>query len=54
MLDEPFASQDLTSIEAIKELLMEERSAGRTVIVVAHARRDELTWCDQIIELSAR
>ncbi len=54
MLDEPFASQDLTSIEAIKELLMEERSAGRTVIVVAHSRRDELTWCDQIIELSAR
>jgi ABC-type cobalamin/Fe3+-siderophores transport system ATPase subunit len=54
MLDEPFASQDLTSIEAIKELLMEERSAGRVVVVVAHARREDLAWCDQIIELRAR
>jgi len=54
MLDEPFASQDLVSIEAIKNLLIEERAAGRTVILVAHMRRDDLSWCDQIIELNAR
>lgn len=54
MLDEPFASQDLASIEAIKGLLIEERDAGRTVILVAHMRRDDLSWCDQIIELNAR
>jgi ATPase subunit of ABC transporter with duplicated ATPase domains len=54
MLDEPFASQDLQSIEVIKELLLEERSAGRTIILVAHTKRDELSWCDQIIELNAR
>lgn len=54
MLDEPFASQDLASIEAIKSLLIEERAAGRTVILVAHMRRDDLSWCDQIIELNAR
>jgi iron complex transport system ATP-binding protein len=54
LLDEPFASQDLTSIAAIVELLKEERAAGRTVVLVAHERADELTWCDQIIELNAK
>jgi ABC-type cobalamin/Fe3+-siderophores transport system ATPase subunit len=54
MLDEPFASQDFKSIAAIKELLQEESAAGRTVLLVAHARRDDLSWCDQIIEISAK
>ena len=54
LLDEPFASQDMTSIENIKELLLEESSAGRTVILVAHMRRDDLSWCDQILEVNAR
>ena len=54
MLDEPFASQDLKSIDAIRELLKEECAAGRIVILVAHARREDLLWCDQIIEISAR
>ena len=53
LLDEPFASQDLLSITAITDLLREERAAGRTIVLVAHERADELTWCDQIIELSA-
>jgi ABC-type Mn2+/Zn2+ transport system ATPase subunit len=54
MLDEPFASQDLKSIDAIRELLKEEAAAGRTVLLVAHARREDLSWCDQVIEMSAR
>lgn len=54
LLDEPFASQDLKSIAAITEVLMAERAAGRTIIIVAHARREELSWCDQIIDLEAR
>ena len=54
LLDEPFASQDLKSITAITELLQEERASGRTIILVAHARREELSWCDQVIELNAR
>ena len=54
MLDEPFASQDLKSIAAITELLQEESAAGRTVLLVAHARREDLAWCDQIIEISAK
>ena len=54
MLDEPFASQDLKSIAAIRELLQEESAAGRTVLLVAHARREDLSWCDQVIEISAK
>jgi len=54
LLDEPFASQDLKSISAITELLQEKRASGRTIILVAHARREELSWCDQVIELNAR
>lgn len=54
LLDEPFAAQDLQSSAAVRELLEQERLAGRTVILVAHARREDLTWCDQIIELPTR
>jgi iron complex transport system ATP-binding protein len=54
LLDEPFASQDLKSISAIRELLQEERNAGRTILLVAHARGEDLTWCDQVIELNAK
>ena len=54
MLDEPFASQDLKSISVIKDLLQEESAAGRTVLLVAHARREDLSWCDQIIEIDAK
>jgi iron complex transport system ATP-binding protein len=54
MLDEPFASQDLKSIAAITELLKEEAAAGATVLLVAHMRREDLSWCDQVIELGAR
>lgn len=54
LLDEPFASQDLQSIAAISDLLQAERSAERTIVLVAHARSEDLKWCDQIIELSAK
>ena len=54
MLDEPFASQDLKSISVIKDLLQEESAAGRTVLLVAHARREDLSWCDHIIEIGAK
>lgn len=54
MFDEPFASQDLKSIGQIQELFLQEKAAGRTVVLVAHARREDLLWCDQIIEIEAR
>ncbi len=54
LLDEPFASQDLASTEAIAELLIAERSLGRTIVLVAHKSASELQWCDQVIDLGSR
>lgn len=52
LLDEPFASQDLESIARIEALLREARDAGRIVIFVAHERFEDLSWCDQVIDLN--
>lgn len=54
LLDEPFASQDIASIERLKNFFLAEKSAGRTIVLVAHARADELVWCDAAIEIAAR
>jgi ABC-type cobalamin/Fe3+-siderophores transport system ATPase subunit len=54
LLDEPFASQDLASIEAMKRFFTDEKEAGRTIVIVAHLRREDLTWCDQIIDIGAK
>jgi len=51
LLDEPFASQDLTSQEKLTALFQEERRKGRTILLVAHREKSNLAWCDQIIDL---
>lgn len=51
LLDEPFASQDLESIQRITQLIKSERDQGRTFLIVTHSREDELQWCDHIINL---
>jgi ABC-type cobalamin/Fe3+-siderophores transport system ATPase subunit len=50
LLDEPFAAQDGASKERIIELLKSEAKAGKTVILVAHLPKQDLVWCDQIID----
>jgi iron complex transport system ATP-binding protein len=54
LLDEPFASQDVASIERLKKFLIAQKSAGKTIVIVAHAHPEELSWCDRVIELEAR
>jgi iron complex transport system ATP-binding protein len=54
LLDEPFASQDLASIEAMKRFFIAEKELGRTIVIVAHTRSEELTWCNQIIDIGAK
>lgn len=53
LLDEPFASQDLQSQEAIITFIKSEQSQGRGFVIVAHERDSDLKWCDQIIEIKA-
>lgn len=53
LLDEPFASQDIKSIERIIELMKREMlDKGRAFVVVAHSRNEDLTWADHIVEIS--
>ena len=53
LLDEPFASQDIKSIDRIIELMKREmREKGRAFVVVAHSRNEDLTWADHIVEIS--
>lgn len=51
LLDEPFASQDLSSQEKLSAIFQEERRKGRTILLVAHRDKSNLQWCDQIIDL---
>ena len=51
LLDEPFASQDLQSIARIKRLMTDEKKRGVTIVLIAHERREDLTWCDSVIEI---
>jgi ABC-type Mn2+/Zn2+ transport system ATPase subunit len=48
ILDEPFASQDLESIERIKKLIEEAKTEGKTFIVASHIALD----ANQVIDLN--
>jgi iron complex transport system ATP-binding protein len=54
LLDEPFASQDLASISSLQNFFISEAKSGSTIVLVAHQRREELAWCNQIVEIGAR
>lgn len=54
LLDEPFASQDLASIEAMKRFFIAEKESGRTIVMVAHLQPNDLAWCDQIINIGVK
>jgi iron complex transport system ATP-binding protein len=50
LLDEPLSAQDSSSKARIIELLQRMRSAGKTIVVIAHIEGSGLTWCDQVID----
>jgi ABC-type cobalamin/Fe3+-siderophores transport system ATPase subunit len=49
--DEPFAAQDLASKAALVEIFKRLRSSGKTLVLVVHSQTEQLSWCDQIIDL---
>jgi iron complex transport system ATP-binding protein len=51
LLDEPFAAQDSGSISRMKEFITGEAAGGWTIVMAAHARSEDLAWCDQILTL---
>ncbi len=51
--DEPFAAQDLESKGALIEIFKGLRSSGKTLVLVVHSEVEQLSWCDQIIDLGS-
>ena len=52
LLDEPFASQDLQSVNRIIDLAKAEKANGTTIVAVTHSHRSDLQWCDNVVEIS--
>jgi iron complex transport system ATP-binding protein len=50
LFDEPLAAQDLASRARIIEIFKALKSAGKTIVVIAHIDSNELSWCDDVIE----
>jgi ABC-type Mn2+/Zn2+ transport system ATPase subunit len=53
LLDEPVAGLDLPSAERIREVVADERSAGRTVVIATHDL-DEAARADHAVLLAGR
>jgi ABC-type cobalamin/Fe3+-siderophores transport system ATPase subunit len=51
--DEPFAAQDLASKGALIEIFKQMRSSGKTLVLVVHSEVEQLSWCDQVIQLGS-
>ena len=52
IFDEPLSAQDSQSKLRVIEEFKAMRSAGKTLIVIAHSDRESLSWCDQIIDFN--
>lgn len=49
LFDEPLSAQDARSKERIIEIFKQMRSEGRTILLIAHSDKHDLTWCDEVI-----
>jgi len=54
LFDEPFSAQDSGSKEAIINIFKELRLRGKTILLVAHSDKIDLSWCDQIFDLGTQ
>ncbi len=52
IFDEPLSAQDSQSKVRVIDEFKAMRSAGKTLIVIAHSDRESLSWCDQIIDFT--
>jgi iron complex transport system ATP-binding protein len=52
IFDEPLSAQDSQSKVRVIEEFKAMRSAGKTLIVIAHSDRESLSWCNQIIDFT--
>ncbi|MDN5717222.1 MAG: ABC transporter ATP-binding protein [Janibacter sp.] len=48
LLDEPFNALDRSSVEIVRQLLMELRAEGRTIVLTSHNQADIDALCDHV------
>jgi ABC-type cobalamin/Fe3+-siderophores transport system ATPase subunit len=53
LFDEPFAAQDLASKGNLIEIFKRLRGSGKTIVLVVHSEVEQLSWCDQVIQLGS-
>lgn len=48
LLDEPFSAQDELHKKIIKDLIVEQKNAGKTIYLVSHSKEDLMEICSEI------
>ena len=51
ILDEPFNGLDKHGVEEIRELLLDLKAAGKTILLASHNEEDIRILCDQVYEM---
>lgn len=53
VLDEPFNGLDRQGVEEIRNLLLEQKRRGKTILLASHNREDIRILCDRVYEMDA-
>ena len=51
ILDEPFNGLDKNGVEEIRKLLLEQKNAGKTIVLASHNSADIDILCDEVYEM---
>lgn len=53
ILDEPFNGLDKNGVEEIREILLELKAEGKTILLSSHNEEDIRILCDRVFEMDA-
>ncbi len=53
LLDEPTNALDAKGVELVRNIILEERQRGATVLIASHNREDLCVLCDRFFEMDA-
>jgi ABC-2 type transport system ATP-binding protein len=51
ILDEPFNGLDIAGVEDMRQLLLELREHGKTILMASHSREDLVLLCDTVCQM---
>ncbi|MEG2460132.1 MAG: ATP-binding cassette domain-containing protein [Clostridia bacterium] len=53
ILDEPFNSLDMESVDLVRKILLEERSKDKIIIITSHIKEDIEMLCDEVFYIES-